>query len=261
MPSGMYPQYPYGQAQTEASLGRILSDQQALVWAAHELWQRDAATAGLHPEEAAALLRHHGQLDPDLSPATVEDLRAALDRQLHRLKTLVEELRGVLRSNGRRFIKDYWRGRVPDLQLRWTAIRGAINVVNCAPSGLWSVHVCGSEKVLCEASEVILKVQKYWEALYAKQPVNLSAFERLVRAHTPRGVPEEWRSLQDDTLQDLKDAVKQAVADDKARGSNLGTAAVIAELPEPVRGLLVHAYRAILRGAASWSPGMRPLSG
>ena len=112
----------------------------------------------------------------------------------------MEELRGVLRSNRRRSIKDYWRGRVPDLQLRWTAIRGAINVVNYAPSDLWSVRVRESEKVLLEASDVIGEVQRYWEALYAKRPVNLPAFERLVRAHIPRGVPEEWRSVQDYTL-------------------------------------------------------------
>ena len=85
--------------------------------------------------------------------------------------------------------------------------------------------------------------------MFAKRPVNLPAFERLVRAHIPRGVPEEWRSVQDYTLQDLKNAVKQAVADDKAPGSNRVTTALIAELPEPVQGLLVHAYRAILRGA------------
>ena len=195
------------------------------------------------------MLRHLRQVDPDLSPATVEDLRAALDQQLHQLETRVEELRGVLRSNRRRSIKDYWRGRVPNLQLRWTAIRGAINVVNYAPSGLWSVRVRESEKVLMEASDVIGEVQRYWEALYAKRPVNLPAFERLVRAHIPRGVTEESRSVQDYTLQDLKDAVKQAVADDKAPGSNRVTAALIAELPEPVQGLVVHAYRAILRGA------------
>ena len=100
-----------------------------------------------------------------------------------------------------------------------------------------------------EAPDVIGEVQRYWEALYAKRPVNLPAFERLVRAHIPRGVPEEWRSVQDYTLQDLKDAVKQAVADDKAPGSNRVTAALKAKLPEPVQGLLVHAYRAILRGA------------
>ena len=195
------------------------------------------------------MLQHLRRVDPDLSPASVEDLRASLDQQLHQLETRVEELRGVLRSNRRRSIKDYWRGSVPDLQLRWTAIRGAINVVNYAPSGLWSVRVRESEKVLLEASDVIGEVPRYWEALYAKRLVNLPAFERLVRTHIPRGVPEEWRSVQDYTLQDLKDAVRQAVADDKAPGSNRVTAALIAELPEPVQGLLVHAYRAILRGA------------
>ena len=79
--------------------------------------------------------------------------------------------------------------------------------------------------------------------------MNVPAFERLVRAHISRGVPEEWRSVQDYTLQDLKDAVRQAVADDKAPAFNRVTAALIAKLPEPVQALLVHAYRAILRGA------------
>ena len=215
------------------------------------MWQRDAAAAGLHSQEAFALLQHLRRVDPDLSFASVEDLRAALDQQLHQLETRVEELRGVLRSNRRRSIKDHWRGRVPDVQLRWTVIRGAINVVNYAPSGLWSVRVRESEKVLLEASDVISEVQRYWEALYAKRPVNLPAFERLVRAHIPRGGPEEWRSVQDYTLQDLPDAVRQAVADDKAPGSNRVTAALIAGLPEPVQGLLVHAYRGILRGACA----------
>ena len=182
MPSGMDPQYPYGQAETEASLAHVLSDQQALAWRAHELWQRDAATAGLHSLEVAALLRHLRQVDPDLSPATVEDLPAAFGRQLHELETRVEERRDVLRRNRRGSIKDYLRGRMPDLHLRWTAIRGAINVVKYAPSGLWSVRVRESEKVLMEASDVIGEVQRYWEAMYAKRPVNLPAFERLVRA-------------------------------------------------------------------------------
>ena len=148
MPSGVDPQYPYGQAETKASLAQVLSDQQALVWRAHELWQRDAAAAGLHSQEATALLQHLRRVDPDLSPASVGDLRAALDQQLDQLETRVEELQGVLGSNRRRSIKDYWRGRVPDLQLRWTAIRGAINVVNYAPSSLWSVRVRESEKML-----------------------------------------------------------------------------------------------------------------
>ena len=249
LPSGVDPQYPYGQAETEASLAQVLWDQQSLAWRARQLWQRYAAAAGLHSQEATALRQHLWWVDPDLSPASVEDLRAALEQQLHQLETHVEELRGVLRSNRRRSIKDYWRGRVPDLQLRWMAMRGAINVVNYALSGLWSVRVRESEKVLLEASDVIGEVQRYWEALYAKRPVNLPAYIRLLRAHIPRGVPEEWRSVEDYTLRDLKEAVRQAVADDKAPRSNRVRAALIAELPEPVHGLLVHAYRAILQGA------------
>ena len=122
------------------------------------------AAAGLHSREAAALLQHLRQVEADLSPASMEDLHPALDRQLQQLEAQMEELRGVLRCNRRRSIKDYWRGRVPDMQLRWTAIRGAINVVNYAPSGLWSVRVHELEKVLLEASVVIGEVQRYWEA-------------------------------------------------------------------------------------------------
>ena len=79
-------------------------------------------------------------------------------------------------------------------------------------------------------------------------PVNVPAFERLVRAHIPRECQKEWRSVQD-YMQDLKNAVKQAVADDKAPGSNRVTSALKAELLEPVQGLRVETYRAILRGA------------
>ena len=93
----------------------------------------------------------------------------------------MEELRGVLRCNRRKSIKDYWQGKVPDLKLRWTAIRGAINVVNYTPPGLWLVRVWESEKVLMETSEVFGEVQRYWEVLYAKRLVTLPAFERLVR--------------------------------------------------------------------------------
>ena len=68
------------------------------------------------------------------------------------------------------------------------------------------------------------------------------AFERVIRAHIPRAVPDEWRSVQDYTLQDVGDAVKQAIEDGKAPGSNRLTATLIAELPERVQWLPVHAY-------------------
>ena len=125
----------------------------------------------------------------------------------------------------------------------------AINVVSYAPSGTWSVRSRKSKKLVMESLEVIVEVRRYSEALYAKKTVTLPAFERLARAHIPRGVQDEWRSAQDYTVQDLKNGVKQAVADDKAPGCNRVTAALIAEMPEPVQPLLVHAYRSILRGA------------
>ena len=65
MPLGMDPHYPYGQAQTEASLSKALTDQQALVWRAHELWKRDAAGTVLAWREAFAQLQHLRHVDPD----------------------------------------------------------------------------------------------------------------------------------------------------------------------------------------------------
>ena len=99
MPSGLDRQYSYGQADTEASLSQVLTDQQALSWRARELWRRDAEGAGLASKEAAALLQHLRQVDLELSPATMEDLRDALDQQLQPLDQRVEELTGILRRN------------------------------------------------------------------------------------------------------------------------------------------------------------------
>ena len=80
--SGMDPQYPYGQAETEASQSQVLTDQQALAWRAHDLLKRGAPAAGLASPGATALLQHLWQVDPNLSPATMAALRPALDQQL-----------------------------------------------------------------------------------------------------------------------------------------------------------------------------------
>ena len=228
----MDPQYPYGQAETEASLAQVLSDQQALAWRAHELWQWDAATAGLHSREVAASLRHLRQMDPDLSPATVEDLRAALDRQLHQLETRVEELWDVLRSNMRRSIKDYWRGRVPDLQLRCSDTGGhqrgelcPVRPVSRTRPGVGEGAHGGFGRHR-RGAEVLGGVVRQ----EASEPAGL-------RAAGP-GPHPSWGA-----------GGMEVGAGDRAPGSNPVTAALIAELPKPVQGLLVHAYRAILRGA------------
>ena len=56
-----------------------------------------------------------------------------------------------------------------------------------------------------------------------------------------------------------KHIVKQAVVDGKAPRKMEGSAGLIAELPEPMQGFLLHAYRAVLRVAKvpeSWHDAM-----
>ena len=101
------PQYPYGQPDTEACLSEVLTDQQALSWWLRESWRRGAEGARLAYREADALLQHFRRVDPKLSPATMEDLRDAVDEQLQQLDQRAEELTGVLRRNRRGSIKDY----------------------------------------------------------------------------------------------------------------------------------------------------------
>ena len=88
-----------------------------------------------------------------------------------------------------------------------------------------------------EASNIIGEAQPYLKAVYAARSVNLPAFEHVVRDHIPRGVPKGWRSVQEYTLKDLQEALKDDMAQGKTQGSNQITGAVIAVLPEPVQGL------------------------
>ena len=97
--------------------------------------------------------------------------------------------------------------------------------------------------------------------LYAKRPVYLPAFERPVRAHIPWGVPKRWKSVQDYTVHDLEDAVKQARPDDKSPGSNRVTAALIMELPELRKGSCGTPTKQSSVAQKSQSRGMRPSSG
>ena len=58
---------------------------------------RDVDAEGLASREATSLLQHLRCVDPHLSPATMDDLREALEEQLRQLDQRVEELHGVLR--------------------------------------------------------------------------------------------------------------------------------------------------------------------
>ena len=90
-------------------------------------------------------------------------------------------------------------------------------------------------------------VRAFWRELYDKRPVDLPGFQAVLGRHVPR-VPEgAWTQVQQYSMQDLKSALDKA--DGKAPGPNHVEARFIKALPAPVQWLLVHSYRAILRGA------------
>ena len=90
-------------------------------------------------------------------------------------------------------------------------------------------------------------VRAFWRELYDTRPVDLPGFQAVLGRHVPR-VPEgAWTQVQQYSMQDLKPALDKA--DGKAPGPNHVEARFIKALPAPVQWLLVHSYRAILRGA------------
>ena len=124
---------------------------------------------------------------------------------------------------------------------------GAIEVEAPGPSGLWNVRVPNTQTLLTEAHNVMFAVRAFWRELYDKRPVDLPGFQAVLGRHAPR-VPEgAWTQVQQYSMQDLKSALDKA--DGKARGPNHVEARFIKALPAPVQWLLVHSYRAILRGA------------
>ena len=124
---------------------------------------------------------------------------------------------------------------------------GAIEVEAPGPSGLWNVRVPNTQTLLTEAHDVMFAVRAFWRELYDKRPVDLPGFQAVLGRHVPR-VPEgAWTQVQQYSMQDLKSALDKA--DGKAPGPNHVEARFIKALPAPVQWLLVHSYRAILRGA------------
>ena len=90
-------------------------------------------------------------------------------------------------------------------------------------------------------------VRAFWRELYDKRPVDFPGFQAVRGRHVPR-VPEgAWAQVQQYSMQDLRPALDKAHG--KAPGPNHVEARFIKALPAPVQWLLVHSYRAILRGA------------
>ena len=90
-------------------------------------------------------------------------------------------------------------------------------------------------------------VHAFWLELYDKCPVVLQGFQAVLGHHVPRVPDGACTQVQQYSMQDLQSALDKA--DGKAPCPNHVEARFIKALPAPVQWLLVHSYRAILRGA------------
>ena len=210
-------------------------------------YQADAARHGIRSEASLWLAEELRGASPGFCPTTQGQLQEELERQATALEEDIRQLRALLAADRKRAIKDFWRRRAPDIAQRWKAVRGAIGVEAPGPSGLWNVRVPNTQTLLTEAHDVMLAVRAFWRELYDKRPVDLPGFQAVLGRHVPRVPDGAWTRVQHYSMQDLQSALDKA--DGKAPGPNHVEARFIKALPAPVQWLLVHSYRAILRGA------------
>ena len=109
------------------------------------------------------------------------------------------------------------------------------------------MRVPNTQTLLTEAHDVMLAVRAFWRELYDKRPVDLPGFQAVLSRHVPRVPDGAWAQVQQYSMQHLQSALDKA--DGKALGPNHVQARFIKVLPAPIQWLLVHSYRAILRGA------------
>ena len=210
-------------------------------------YQANAAQHGIPSEGALRLTEELRGASPGFCPATQGQLQEELERQAAALEEDIRHLRTLLAADRKRAIKDFWRRHAQDISQRWKAVRGAIAVEAPGVSGLWNLRVPNTRTLLTEAHDVMFAVRAFWRELYDKRPVDLPGFQAVLGRHVPR-VPEgAWAQVQQYSMQDLQSALDKV--DGKAPGSDHVEARFIKALPAPVQWLLVHSYRAILRGA------------
>ena len=210
-------------------------------------YQADAARHGMRSEAALRLVEELRGASPGFCPTTQDQLQEELERQAAALEEDIRQLRALLAADRKRAIKDVWRRHTPDIAQRWKAMRGAIEVEAPGLSGLWNVRVPSTQTLLTEAHDVMFAIRTIWRELYDKRPVDLTGFQAVLGRHVPRVPHGAWTQVQQYSMQDLRSALDKA--DGKAPGPNHVEARFIKALPAPVQWLLVHSYRAILRGA------------
>ena len=210
-------------------------------------YQADAARHGIRSEAALRLAEELRGASPGFRPTTQGQLQEELERQAAALEEDIRQLRALLAADRKRAIKDFWRRHAPDIAQRWKAVRGAIEVEAPGPSGPWNVRVPNTQTLLTEAHDVMFAVRAFWRELYDKRPVDLPGFQAVLGRHVPRVPDGAWTQVQQYSMQDLQSALDKA--DGKVPGPNHVEARFIKAPPAPVQWLLVHSYRAMVRGA------------
>ena len=210
-------------------------------------YQADAARHGIRSEAALRLVEELRGAWPGFRPTTLGQLQEELERQAAALEEDIRQLRALLAADRKRAIKDFWRRHAPDIAQRWKAVPGTIKLEAPGPSGLWNVRVPNTQTLLMEAQDVMFAVRAFWRELYEKRPMGLPGFQAVLGRHVPRVPDGAWTQVQQYPMQDLQSALDKP--DGKGPGPNHVEARFIKALPAPVQWLLVHSYRAILRGA------------
>ena len=209
-------------------------------------YQADAAQHGIRSKAALWLAEELRVASPGFRPTTQGQLQEELERQAAALEEDIRQLCALLAAVRKRAINDFWRRQAPDIAQRWKAVCGAIEVEAPGLSGLWNVRVPNTQTLLTEAHDVMFAVRAFWRELYDKRPVDLPGFQAVLGRHVPRVPDGAWTQVQQYSMQDLQSALDKA--DGKAPGPNQVEARFNKALPAPVQWLLVHSYRAILRG-------------
>ena len=210
-------------------------------------YQAVAARHDILSEAVLWLAKELRGVSPGFCPTTQGQLQEELERQAAALEEDIRKLPALVAADRKGAIEDFLRRQGPDIAQRWKAVRGAIEVEAPGLSGLWNVWVPNTQTLPTEAHDVMFAVRAFWRELYDKRPLDLPGFHVVLGRHVPRVPDGAWTQVQQDSMQDLQSGLDKA--NGKAPGPNHVEARFIKALLAPVQWLLVHSYRAILRGA------------
>ena len=182
----------------------------------------------------------------EFRPATQGQLQEELNRQADAPEEDIRHLRALLAADGKRAIKDFWHRHTQDIVQLWRAVGWSIEVEPPGSSGLRNLRVPDTQTLLTEVHDVLSALRAFSRELYDRRAVDLPSFQAGLGRHVHR-VPEgTWAHVQQYSMRDLQSSLDNANC--KAAGPNHVGARFIQGPPAPINWLLVHSYRAIVRG-------------